>query len=237
VALREREFGVEIECNMGYGGYYGGSIETARRVLTKEVKAGRLGRGWLRDIHGDGSGVEICSPRLSGADGFRQLKRVMSVLQDNGGNVTYQDGLHVHHNAPEFKGVKAVELRGRIADSWINNEAVIQSLVSSRRRGLYHCPPLNEEAVQVIKDGRYMGTRHSLNLRSIQKHGSIEIRLHEGTLDFDQAKAWIRFGQAFIESVLGRKNPIPPVSTTELLRIVRTAETAQRRLLSRRGAR
>jgi len=247
VALRERKFGVEIECNMkkhpdydgdGYRLYGRGSTSIVHNLLTKEAEAGRISRRWLRDIHCDGSGAEATSPKLSGAKGFAELKRVMYVLKSNGGAVNAQDGLHVHHDAPEF--IRNTELKGMLADSWLNNEQTIQKLVAARRHGdrAYHCPPLSAKSVEIIKKGQYGGlARHSLNLRSLEKHGSIEFRLHEGTLDFDQAKAWIRFGQAFIESVLVRKRPIKPVGVAELLRIVGTAESAQRRLMSRRGAR
>jgi hypothetical protein len=40
----------------------------------------------------------------------------------------------------------------------------------------------------------YFG-RRDLNIASLERHGTVEIRLHEGTLDSKKAVAWVQFGQ------------------------------------------
>src|SRR5512146_2669600 len=99
VALaHERAFGVEIEC---------GISGMCRRV--SEV----LGFGTFRDgypiyekggwtIGSDGSGVELRTPPLQGEDGFEEIREVMAKLKAEGAYVTRLDGLHIHHDAPEF---------------------------------------------------------------------------------------------------------------------------------------
>ena len=74
--------------------------------------------------------------------------------------------------------------------------------------------------------------RHDLNLASLQRHGTIEIRLHEGTLHFPEAKSWIEFGQGFIERVL--RHQMYDSSTPEkLLEKIRINPDAKERLLNK----
>lgn len=47
-----------------------------------------------------------------------------------------------------------------------------------------------------------MSRFYALNVQALHRHGTIEIRQHQGTLDFARSASWIRFGHALIECVL-----------------------------------
>lgn len=211
--MTNRTFGVEIECGIGARWQFShGDIE--RRLYT-------AGLGdWMVDR--DGTEHEIRTPILQGVKGLNTLKKAMGLIVNLGGYVTHLDGMHVHHGAPEFiNNLPAIQ---RLVNNWYDSQDVIEQMVAPRRRtgGPSHrnCPHWDSYLVGQINEGRPYGgdTRHSLNIRALARHQTIEIRLHEGTLDFDEAKAWILFGQKFIENALKGHTQIKPGSTDQLLK-------------------
>jgi hypothetical protein len=69
---------------------------------------------------------------------------------------------------------------------------------------------------------------------ALEHHGSIEIRLHEGTMNYEEAESWIKFGQSFIDSVSGRKRPLKPLTDEELLmRRIKVEKNASRFLTTK----
>lgn len=194
----DRAFGVEIEC-----GFPGGTRE-ARNLV--DGIFGDSAHRW--SIGADGTEVEIRTPILEGEEGFATLKRVMQSIREAGGYVTPADGMHVHHDAPEFR--QNPTLAVPLVESWRRNTASIQAMVAPRRRNSYGaCPEWSDRAFQRLTEwasGRssqlYIG-RNDLNLAPLTAtRPHIEIRLHEGTLDDDVAVAWIQFGQKFLFDVV-----------------------------------
>jgi hypothetical protein len=57
--------------------------------------------------------------------------------------------------------------------------------------------------------------------------GTVEIRQHHGTLDFDEIEAWVWFGRHFIDRVAKTAGPLPTHTARELL--IRTRTPAQQR--------
>lgn len=211
-----RRFGVEIECGMP-GGY-----SAARRLFGLEsYYAGTICGipGW--SVGSDGSGVELRTPILQGEQGYDALREVMERLKAEGAYVTNADGMHVHHDAPEF--VESPEQCLRLVRSWINNIDSIHEMVAPRRRQSGACPSWQQRDLNALNDwlgiararasdpydDRYYDDygldRNDLNLAALDEHGSIEFRLHEGTLDADVAVSWIQFGQRFLHETLDRK--------------------------------
>lgn len=224
--MRERKFGVEIECGLR------GGPRRAENVLA----AGGMGHWNEGHIHMDGSGVEIPSPILQGRKGLMELKRVYELLQEAGAYVTASDGMHVHHDAPEFVNNKNnVE---RIVETWAANVTNINKLVHHSRRNNGACHNgWTEDSIKHLKENGetvYHWHRGALNISSLTEHGTIEFRQHEGTLDFNIAAAWIRFGQAMMDSVLRRKSFLTTCETPEvLLRRIRAAKGASLTLLGK----
>lgn len=224
--MRERKFGVEIECGLR------GGPRRAEEVLER----GGMNHWNEGYIHSDGSGVEIPSPILQGRSGLMELKKVYELLQEAGAYVTTSDGMHVHHDAPEF--VDNQDNVERIVETWAANVPNINKLVHHSRRNNGACHNgWNEDTIKQLKsDGErvYHWHRGALNISSLTEHGTIEFRQHEGTLDFDIAAAWIRFGQAMMDSVLRRKSFLTTCETPEvLLRRIRASKGASLTLLGK----
>lgn len=228
MAADGRRFGVEIEMAhpLGCGG--------VRDLLQR--------RGyphWAeQNIHPDGSGVELPSPILRGAKGFRELREIMALLVETGGSTTRSDGMHVHHDAPEFLGKEGVPNVVRLVKAWANNQYTnIDPFVGNvtRTDGATWCGKwapqevanLERQAHNVVfgsapvRNVYGVKGRGALNIGALNK-GTIEIRLHHGILDGEKAEAWVRFGQAFIRSVL-KGNELLNVqpSPQELLKLIR----------------
>jgi len=216
------------ECRYDRGEYY--DRETADLLQANGFSQ------WAELVGTDDSlgenGVEIRSPILQGNDGFRELEAVFSILKRNNYAVDIDCGMHVHHDAPEF--INDRDLTLQLIKSWYDNQKLIRNMVSSDRWDNTYCPDWRAEDVEAFfteSDRRYWGERFNLNVEALRAHGSVEIRFHEGTLDYPEAEAWIKFGQKFIDSVSGRKNPIAPMSDEELLmRRINVAERTRSKL-------
>lgn len=228
----KRQFGVEIECGMPGGYTQAADLCGFRRDAYGYVEYER-DDGW--SIGNDGSGVELRTPILKGKRGFNALRKAMEKLKAGGGYVTRADGMHIHHDAPEF--VDNPELCFQLVKSWRNNEIHIHSMVAPRRRSNLACPKWNEYEESSLESWAkdqlgnthfYFGSRKDLNLTSLEEHGSIEIRLHEGTLDPDVAIAWIMFGQRLIHSVAKATKPLPRTQSDDaLMRRIRLSPEAR----------
>ncbi len=183
-------------------------------------------------IHGRGNqrGWEIVSPPLQGEAGFDALQIATRVLRRLGAEVNSTTGTHVHHDASDLR-VSDIKQAAR---SWFNNQRLIDGLVSPSRRGgpgcSTYCQPLSQnditriEQVRDLRGLRSLGSslrRVTFNLAAYARHGTIEIRQHQGTCDFEKIKSWVLFGQALIDT--GRSTTL-------------TTETNIRQLLDNLGA-
>lgn len=226
--LSQRRFGVEIEC-----GHPGGP-DAVRDLLTKEkIKPLSVGS--------DGSGVEVRSPILQGTKGLEWLKECMQAIREDKGYVTTADGMHVHHEGiPGYRKTTPVQRRAalrlgrvvtenplstvaclRLINSWKNNDELLDQFVAARRRNnTNYCSKVwrNDEHVKAVKEGKFPGKYSDLNLSPLKNSkGTIEIRLHEGTLDFEEAEAWIRLCQSLLDTAVKSRRPIPKQKNIEAL--------------------
>jgi hypothetical protein len=204
--MTNRRFGVEIECGstrLGPGGV-GARLLTCRGL-----------RSFAKDVGADGSGIEIRSPKLRGEKGLARLERLYATLQ----TPTFScytanvDGAHVHHDAPEFKG--NWDLIEKLLRSWRNNEPYTFKFLPERRtvrapltrvRNSYG---FTDEAFESRLKEKRIGAfgRTSLNVSPLKSYGSVEFRQLEGTFNFDRVRAWIEFGQQFLEYTLAVDHP------------------------------
>lgn len=239
--VADRTFGVELEFNFQNSPDYDlrrDGLGGARSLLSQNGFS-----DWLRHIHGDGSGIEIPSPVLQGKDGLAELAAVLSLLNEYGGECTEDDGTHVHHGAEEFKHDK--ELVIRLLKSWKENQPYIFSMVDDYRvsgEGYLWCKPWSDAAIKQYEESdtrvTYWDRYYSLNVNPLGRtHPTLEIRLHEGTLEYDKIAAWIKFGQYFIASCLNRKHPIKACGDADtLLKRVRVPKSAAEKLAEAKRA-
>lgn len=227
--MRNRRFGVEIEFDSNGLGTLG-----VARLLGNTFDKYGMRRWYFRDrIHYDGSELELKTPPLSGKNGFKKLEIVMNALSDAGCFVTGDDGLHIHHDAPEF--THNIDNCIKLVKSWNANRHLIYRFVDPERIDYdWACPAWRQDAVEALERNRQIPhwDRNDLNLNSLSKHGTIEIRLHEGTLDYSEAESWIVFGQRFIDRVLAHRM-YDSGDATKLLKKVKVNPRAERVLLNK----
>lgn len=243
--MRNRAFGVEIEFASGGKGR-DLTMDLLRREIGISVTSSYTSDPTYWRIGHDGSELELRTPILRGRKGFNALKDVMDCLLSNECYVTQSDGMHVHHDAPEF--VNNIDNCIKLVSSWYNNRNLIYRFVDSYRvlgdegeessYGYWACPKWQLQDVRSLKRNKMIPDydRKELNLLALDEHGSIEIRLHEGTLNFEEAEAWIRFGQRFIDRVLAKKSSVKYEKNPEtLLRKIKVSPNAQIPLLKKGG--
>lgn len=218
--MDNRRFGVEIECGGPDRDHDADDWEhqEGQAERTEKLLRSKGFPDWCR-IGYDGTEIEIHSPILSGREGFEQLKRVMDLLVDKEYYTTDEDGLHIHHDAPEFVNNKALIVK--LVQSWLSNQDLIGKFVDSGRWedadewGV--CPPWNQWKLDHLMANGEAEERDALNIRALNRYGTIEFRLHEGTIDYDEASSWIKFGQYFLKAVLEHKNPLAACYDTDTL--------------------
>jgi hypothetical protein len=216
--MNKRPFGVEIECGSNRYSYY----DVEQLLCDNGLE------NWAEmEVDCDGSGIEIRSPILVGRKGMNELEKVFNLLNENNFYTGREDGMHVHHDVSDLD----VEDIHRIAVSWYNNQNHIHTMVDRYRVENRWCPALRVSDLEMIEREiahKRSGTNdnvldyyhpnrvcyekyRALSLNARQYHDTIEIRLHEGTLNFERAKAWIQFGQTFISRIAEKHTePIEP---------------------------
>ena len=233
--MRDRRFGVELEFDSN-----GLGREGVVRVLRNAFDANGFRRwNFMSRTYWDGSELELCTPPLRGPEGFKKLKVVMGTLEDYGCFTTEDDGLHVHHDAPEF--THNIDNCIKLVKSWRANSHLIYQFVDPMRTetgygsgDYWACPKWSTEQFRELERTRQIPywDRNDLNLSALEKHGTVEIRLHEGTLNYDEAESWILFGQRFIDRVL-KHSMRTSENTRNLLNKVRVNPNAERVLLNK----
>jgi len=230
----DRKFGIEFEFNIpgitpelpddNRSGEYASKFFAVENLLTRNNLKGFA-------VHGDGSEYEVKTPVLSGPNGFKTVKRFLDLMLSVGGRVDlHYDGLHVHHDAPEFIANKPLVVR--LVENWLENQSEILKLADNRRTGAGACPLWSASVLDELKRGTSEGYygRRNLNIQSLNRHGTIEIRLHEGTLDYEQVFSWVRFGQAFIGKTVTESGDIleKASSPNDLLKKINISRNASR---------
>lgn len=152
------------------------------------------------------SGAEVVSPILNPAR-LNEAHKVTKALKDNGARVDRATGFHVHI------GMNAFNDRADIAKFTLNYYAMhhaIAALVAPSRLNNRYCAVLNRDMAERQADytaggntGAFNGNRYtSLNLESMHRHGTVEIRLHQGTLNGVKAIAWSQFIAGMISATV-----------------------------------
>lgn len=156
----------------------------------------------------DGSvsnGAEVVSPILNPSR-LNEAHKVTKALKDNGARVDRATGFHVHIGLDAFRS--DYSNIARFILNYYGMHSAIAALVAPSRLNNRYCTILGRAAAEAQanytdnqNDGAWNGNRYtSLNLESIRRHGTIEIRLHQGTLNGVKAIAWAQFMAALIDT-------------------------------------
>jgi len=147
----------------------------------------------------DGSvqnGCEVVSPILT-ADRINTATPVCKALKAAGASVSTATGFHVHIGAGALTTPDAL---ARLVRSWYGVHHATGALVAPSRINNRFAAVLNQRAAEATAESSYRPGRYvSLNLESMERHGTVEFRLHQGTLNPAKAIAWAQYCDAFVK--------------------------------------
>jgi hypothetical protein len=160
----------------------------------------QLHEAWSSVYDGSVRGAEVVSPILDEVR-LNEASTVARLLLGAGGKVDRTTGYHVHIGA-------AALTHDNIANWYLNWNLLhdaIGVLVAPSRLNNGYCRPVSRDRAEAnasrIRGGNISdlnGERYqSFNLESFQRHGTLEIRLHQGTLNGTKAVAWAKFIDSF----------------------------------------
>lgn len=158
----------------------------------------------------DGSlnnGAEVVSPILTDAR-LNEANAVARILKGAGARVGRTTGFHIHIGFESFRTAttSASDNLSRFILNYYATHHAIGALVAPSRLRNRYCQILDQEGArreaEFIGEGNlssFFNSRYySLNLESLRRHGTVEIRLHQGTLNGVKAIAWAQFVASLI---------------------------------------
>lgn len=199
-----RQFGVEVEC-----------VGASRAAIIREC--GQRGLAIFSEAynHRDGGNHKIVSDAsIRGENGnevvtrplyeLEELRILLDALKAAGARVNKSCGLHIHIDAADLNIVQAVNI---INNYYYLRHLINSSLPASRANNRY-CQ-VKSYADLVGRDNWYLTLdafvdavcdRYvAVNIRAYKRHGTIEFRQHQGSLNFAKIKDWILFLQSLYE--------------------------------------
>lgn len=236
--ISKRTFGVEIEYHSEWpvtkrvvaeaieqaiGGhvhvtdYHGRTcLRCARPVGYREWKIERDGSLDQRGTGLESTTGEVVSPVLSGQAGLDKLKIVLKAMRDAGCKVDARCGFHVHIGLRDLSR----ESLERLVRAYFKREREFISLVPRGRRNTTYAKPwmrvfrpldaddMVQRAFRTLDHAEDFHKYTILNLAPYKRIGTGEFRIHQGTLNFKKAEAWIQFLLAFVDATADANNEL-----------------------------
>lgn len=202
-------FGMEFEIQ-GMNPTRAAAVVSAAGIQCEPNRAHAASDNWSAVYDGSVSnGAEVVSPILNESR-LNEAHKVTKALKAAGARVDRATGFHVHIGLNAF-GADVQEQYRNLAAFTLNYYAAhhaIAALVAPSRLNNRFCSIMNQAAAeqqasftQNLHGGAFNGNRYtSLNLEAMHRHGTIEIRLHQGTLNGVKAIAWSQFMAGFINA-------------------------------------
>lgn len=187
------KYGIELETLVNYDYEY--KIEDS--IVEKKLPYIWKGDG---SISGPGEGIEFTTNGpLTYTELDRSVKSFCKILNENEVSVNSSTGFHVHMSNKRFFNAKNLK---KIVFLWCSIEDVLMATQPRSRFGNQYCKRLLQKYITETNDLprakneliRQLGTSsryYALNLASLQLHGTIECRLHSGTVDSTKIMAWV----------------------------------------------
>lgn len=174
-------------------------------------------RDWLPrtwGIHEDtttGSGYEVLTPVLHLDEFAEKLKPTMDYLSEHS-EVTRKEGTHMH-----VGNFKDVDHAMRFFQLCVQSEPLWATwLVSKSRRDNQYCLNTADGAITMRTSGFHTTSRYvKVNAQSYSEHGTIEIRAHQGTLDYVKMHAWAQlFNKLWFHAL--EKKTMPRITNMQI---------------------
>jgi len=221
----KRKFGVEIE----YHGIPRGNVIAALKAIGVKCVAENYNHNAKRywKIVSDASvqGVypaELVSPPLSGRRGISTLRKVVTAIREAGAHVNDSCGFHVHIDSRDLhpNQIMAVVRRYAAFEKRIDNFMSIQRTNcqwAKRVNGRYLNSLIQNHNFwnREFKDFARLCDRYrKVNIASFARHGTIEFRQHEGTVDPEKVVNWTQFCVHLVDQI---SKDIEPSSQKHLI--------------------
>jgi hypothetical protein len=185
----ENHVGIEIECYTKLE-HKDLALELAKEGLAQNVRLVRDGS--LNSSPKDYHPVEI---KVLTSESMKNniLAKIIKVLnQENVKAIVNEStGLHIH-----------LDMRNRnvknVYENLWNMQTLTRLMISKERRDNQYCLFVNEPLYDLAKkrDEHFDG----LSLSAYKKHGTIEIRFHQGSVDFYEISNWIDFWKTLADT-------------------------------------
>jgi hypothetical protein len=181
---------------------YGIELETSSiSIRTAQSALDAVGLNWSCKPDGTrGVDAEAVSPILNDGSLNESISAARALLKA-GATVNKQTGYHVHIGADHY-GLDGI---AALVRNWYTAANTIGALVAPSRLNNHFCNHRLDQATieswsESIRNGRIdnagRGRYQSLNLDSYARHGTVEFRLHHGTLNGKKIQAWAEFCEA-----------------------------------------
>ena len=181
---------------------YGIELETSSiSIRTAQSALDAVGLAWSCKPDGTaGVDAEAVSPILNDGSLNESITAARALLKA-GATVNKKTGYHVHIGADHY-GVDGI---AALVRNWYTAAEAIGALVAPSRLNNHFCnhnlsQSILDPWVESIRNGRIdnagRGRYQSLNLDSYGRHGTVEFRLHHGTLNGKKIQAWAEFCEA-----------------------------------------
>jgi len=204
--------------------------------IWKIVPDGSLENGW-----------ELVSPPMQWDTANVQVRTACEVLQSLGCRATSNCGLHVHHDV----GDMTTRTAAMLARNWDSCRSATERLVERDRIYSEWCrrePPNIRDAQCTIAEDLPLseflyidGERYrQLNWTCWNSYGTVEVRMHESTLNADTILAWVAYSQSIVEASMECRYLEPVNNVNDALgqlRIRRAARPHRTRAMLRSKAR
>ena len=219
-----RKFGIEIEAYNVDMRVLSAAINAAGVACAVEGYSHQTRAHWkiVSDCSIRGNqGFELVSPILEGNNGLMQVEVVCQVLNTLNARINTSCGLHVHIDARDINtdGLK------RVSKMWMKYENCFDTIVTPSRINNSYAKGLRckyeslDKAFAAIDkattrndiinamngDGYGTSRYHKLNFESLLRHGTIEFRQHQGTVDGAKITNWVKLVGRFIECAVAAK--------------------------------
>lgn len=154
----------------------------------------------------DGDGLEFVSPILAGNAGLEAVANLCEYAENAGWDCDSSCGFHLHIDVRDLTD----EQRHRVYYAYKLTEDLWFRFVSSRRERNTYCKKIDACADDIryadfdaCARAAYDSTdRYTwCNILAFDTHGTIEIRLHHGTIGKADVTAWIKAHLRFVEIV------------------------------------
>jgi hypothetical protein len=216
------KFGLEIEFK---------GLGSKVTLVAEQLRSQAIRQGWNFEVVGENynhqvrshwkvvkdrsviGGCELVSPPLpSNQESFDLVKKVYNLLESCGARVDRQCGTHIHFDASFINTIRTLPGKDKFFTSFVECYRVVEpkfnTLVKNHRNNNRYCrTTLNDDDPSWVANDRY----RKVNCReAFNRHGTLEFRHLQGTLNGDTVIAWINLCKTFTENVwkfFKEKNP------------------------------